>query len=67
MSPEIGAIYELTLSDGRVLSFRFDGFGEYMSPQWCNLATNEVVANLPPYRSVVRLGNESGGVGPLSD
>jgi hypothetical protein len=52
MTPEVGVTYEITLSDGGIIRVRFEGFGPYMSSQWRDLATDEVLPSLPPYRSI---------------
>lgn len=54
MKPEVGAMYEVTLSDGRVIRLHFEGFGDYMTQRWRNIDTDEVLSSIPPYRSIER-------------
>ena len=43
LKPEYGKCYEVTLSDGKINIYRFDGFGEHMKYVWIDIETDEMV------------------------
>ena len=43
LKPEYGKCYEVTLSDGAVKIYRFDGFGEHMKYVWIDIESDEMV------------------------
>ena len=55
LSPEQGGTYVFELANGGAVTFRYEGQGNYLNPQWRDLSTGEVLATLPPYRSYKRI------------
>ena len=45
--PIAGACYLVTLSTGIQRLYRFDGFGQHMTPRWRDMETNDLVGAIP--------------------
>jgi hypothetical protein len=46
-NPRVGKSYKIYLSTGETTIYIYRGFGNWMSQQWENSATGEVVPTLP--------------------
>jgi len=49
LKPEYGKCYKITLYDGTINIYRFDGFGEHMKYVWIDIETDEMVICLYRY------------------
>lgn len=46
IKPQYGSYYEITLADGTVVIYRFDGYGESMKHLWIDIKTGDIITDL---------------------
>lgn len=54
-NPQVGECFLVTFSRGGQRCYQYQGFGPYMAPQWLDMTTNQIVINIPPCNSSVRV------------
>jgi|GEM_PF-6054918 len=51
LKPIYGKHYEITLSDGTLVVYRFDGYGKNVKPIWFDTKTGDTITN-PAYTAI---------------